>query len=148
MKIPVECIETRQDSNIVVSDKGSKNNRSKFRLKIIGNASVQVITVDGCAIKEGVRCDYLLIPLKGKKLPIKELYIELKGTDIKHAVEQIARSIELLTTGREVEKLCFVAVNRSPLTSPEIQKLKKRLKRKHNAKLTVKSGEIVYSHCS
>jgi hypothetical protein len=143
MKIPPECEKIRDDSSIVISDPGSKNNRSKFRLNNLQKASISVIRVDGCAIKTGIRCDYLLgLPSK------QEIYIELKGSDIKHAVEQLARSIEMLSCHNELGgKLCFVASTKCPINSTEIQVLKKKFRKKYNAKLTIKNGEIIHEYC-
>lgn len=142
MKIPLECQTTEKKPNIVISDPTSKNRRSKFRLENPQKASIQVIEVDDCTITQGVRCDYLLILPNGQ-----ELYIELKGSDVQHAVKQIARTIEKLTQSQSATKLCFIASTRCPINSAQIQTLKKRFKKKYNAKLTVKNGEIVH-RCS
>jgi len=56
-----DCETVSTDPNIVVSDPGSRNNRSKFRLHNPKRASIRVVQVDGCVIKEGIRCDYLLL---------------------------------------------------------------------------------------
>lgn len=120
-----DCETVSSDPNIVVSDLGSRNNRSKFRLHNPKRAPIKVVQVDGCVVKEGVRCDYLLVLPDGQ-----ELYIELKGSDVKHAVEQIAKSINLLTCNcRSVVKLCFIASTRCPINSTEIQNIKKNLGR-------------------
>jgi hypothetical protein len=52
-----DCETVSTDPNIVVSDPGSRNNRSKFRLHNPKRASIRVVQVDGCVIKEGIRCD-------------------------------------------------------------------------------------------
>lgn len=136
------CETVSSDSNIVVSDPGSRNNRSKFRLYNPKRAAVKVVQVDDCLIKEGIRCDYLII------LPNEqEIYVELKGSDVKHAVEQIARSIDLLACScYPILKLCFIASTRCPINSTEIQNLKKKFKQKYNAQITIKNGEITHSY--
>lgn len=58
-----QCEETRKDSKIVIKDAGSKNSRSKFRLENPDKTKVKIIKVDDCVIKEGKRCDYLVILL-------------------------------------------------------------------------------------
>ena len=138
MKSFPDCETVRSDTNIVVVDPGSRNNRSKFRLQNPKRASIRVVQIDDCVIKEGIRCDYLLI------LPDEqELYIELKGSDVKHAVEQIARTIDLLAChSQSILKLCFIASTRCPINSAEIQNLKKKFRQKYNAKLVIKTGEI------
>lgn len=135
------CETVTSDPDIVVSDPGSKNKRSKFRLRNSKRNSIKVIQVDSCAIKNGIRCDYLLI-LPNKK----ELYVELKGSDVKHAVKQIARSIDLLSCNcQSVVKLCFIASTRCPINSTDIQILKKKFRKEYNAKLIIKNGEIIYN---
>lgn len=136
------CEKISSDSNIVISDPASRNNRSKFRLCNVGQASIRVVQVDGCAIKEGMRCDYLIV------LPNQqEIYVELKGSDVRHAVEQIFKSMDLLTCNcHSLLKLCFIASTRCPINSTEIQNLKKKFRQKYNALLTIKNGEITYSY--
>ena len=134
-----ECEKVNKNPNIVLSDPGSKNKYSKFRLDNPKKLKIRVIQVDDCVIKQGVRCDYLII------LPDNlEIYVELKGKDVEHAVQQIESSIKQLTENLSAEKLCFVASTRCPINSPQIQKLKKNFKRSYNAKLTIKNGEIIH----
>ena len=134
-----ECEKISKNSKIVLSDSGSKNKQSKFRLDNQKKAKIRVVRVDDCAIKQGLRCDYLLI------LPDNlEIYVELKGKNVEHAVKQLESSIKQLTDSLSAEKLCFVASTRCPITSPQIQKLKKNFKRNYNAKLTIKNGEITH----
>ncbi len=134
-----DCEKINQNSKIVISDPGSKNSKSKFRIDNPKKLKIRVIKVDNCVIKQGIRCDYLVI------LPNSlEIYIELKGKDIGHAAEQIEASIKKLTVSLSAKKLCFIASTRCPLTSPQIQKLKKNFKRDYNATLTIKNGEITH----
>ncbi len=137
-----DCKTVSSDPNIVVSDPSSRNNRSKFRLHNPTRASIRVVQVDDCVVKEGIRCDYLLV------LPSEqEVYIELKGSDVKHAVEQIAKSIDLLACNcHPVIKLCFIASTRCPINSTEIQNLKKKFRQKYNAQITIKNGEITHTY--
>lgn len=138
------CETVSSDPNIVVSDPSSQNNRSKFRLHNPKRASIKIVQVDDCVVKEGIRCDYLIILPSGQ-----EVYIELKGSDVKHAVEQIARSIDLLACNcHSVVKLCFIASTRCPINSTEIQNLKKKFRQKYNAQITIKNGEITHSYDS
>ncbi|VEP15317.1 conserved hypothetical protein [Hyella patelloides LEGE 07179] len=115
-----DCETINKNPNIVISDPGSKNNKSKFRLDNPKKLKIRVIQVDDCVITQGTRCDYLII------LPNSlEIYIELKGKDVKHAIEQIEASIKQLTASLSAKKSCFIASTRCPLTSPQIQKFKK-----------------------
>lgn len=139
MSVFGECEEIINDSKIVRTDPGSKNKKSKFCLVNSKKTKVRVIRVDGCAIKEGIRCDYLII-LSNEQ----ELYVELKGSDVKHAVEQIEATIQKLTTNISTSKLCFISSSRCPITSTEIQNLKRKFKKNYQAKLIIKNGEITH----
>lgn len=140
------CEKIRKDSKIVITDPGSKNNRSKFRLENSKKLDVRVIQVDDCVIKQGMRCDYLVIitPSNDKSFDGQEIYIELKGSDVKHAVEQLATTIQKLTSNMSLSKLCFISSTRCPINSTEIQNIKKKFKQKYQAKLTIKNGEIIH----
>ncbi len=138
------CETISSNPEIVVSDPSSRNKRSKFRLYNPKRSSIKLVEVDDCVIKEGKRCDYLLILPNGH-----EVYIELKGCDVKHAVEQIARSIDLLACNcHPIVKYCFIASSRCPINSTEIQNLKRKFRQKYNAKLTIKNGEITHRYDS
>lgn len=141
-----DCEKIRKDSKIVITDPGSKNNRSKLRLENPKKLEIRIIQVDDCVIKQGMRCDYFVIaPTNNKSLNEQEIYIELKGSDVKHAVEQIATTIHQLTDNMSASKLCFIASTRCPINSTEIQNIKKKFKNKYQAKLTIKNGEIVHT---
>ena len=74
-------------------------NRSKLTLENKDRVESTKILVDGCKIKgENIRCDYLHIA-KGI-----EMFIELKGQDIKHAMKQIIRSMEILSDNIKTQK--------------------------------------------
>ena len=139
------CEKIRKDTKIVITDPGSGNNRSKFRLENPQKLEIRVIQVDDCVIKQGMRCDYLIIaPSKDKPSDVQEIYIELKGSDVRHAVEQIATTIQKLGSNMSASKLCFIASTRCPINSTQIQNLKKKFRKEYNAKLTIKNGEIVH----
>ncbi len=48
--------------------------------------------IDGVIIKEGSKCDYLLLDMTDQKA----YFVELKGHDINQAAEQIRTTIEVL----------------------------------------------------
>ena len=123
---------------IINTAKQSKTEKD-LNKNYIQRAEVRVIKIDGCVIKKGKRCDYLVILSSGE-----ELYIELKGSKVSYAVEQILASIPELTADKSKEKLGFICSTRCPINSTETQKLKKNVKKKYNLKLTIKNGEIVY----
>ena len=50
------------------------------------------IKIDGCQITDGIRCDYLILDHCHN-----EYFVELKGKDLPHAVEQLEASIQQLS---------------------------------------------------
>ena len=81
------------------------------------------------------------------KMNEQEIYVELKGSDVKHAVEQIATSIKQLTDNMQLLKLCFIAFiasTRCPINSTEVQNIKKKFKKQYQAKLIIKNGAIIH----
>ncbi len=117
-------------------------NRSKLTLENKDEVESRKIHVDGCKIDdENIRCDYLHIA-KGI-----EMFIELKGQDIKHAMKQIVRTMELLSINlQKQEKINYIICTKSPLAGPEIQNFKREFKKKYNATLIVRSSPFKNSY--
>ncbi len=67
--------------------------KRKYTLNNTSEKYVCTVKVDGCLITEGARCDYLIINCDESVA----YYVELKGKDFLYAIEQITRSIELLS---------------------------------------------------
>jgi hypothetical protein len=86
------------------------------------------LRVDDCLIKEGQKCDYLLINVNNKTL----YFIELKGSDLIKAVDQIDRTLDILLPKIEHQKVngrvVLSRVSTPDLVSSRYIKLKKRLK--------------------
>lgn len=130
MNIPDKCQRKTKERRVVVEEKLSKITFINDSLQ-----QVTVVTVDGCAITEGIRCDYLLIDNINK-----EYFVELKGKDIKRAVSQLERTIEVLSKDKQRQaKWCFIISTRCPLFTTEIQNLKIKFKRRYNSTLIIKN---------
>ena len=129
------------------------NNR---KLKIAENASVMYvinnqrkgyhdIQIDGCDITEGYKCDrgvYLVETNAG-------LLVELKGSDVAHAVEQLAESLgkyksKLSQLGASVQ--CFVISCNNPLSSTASQNVKIKFKKKHGVSLRIERSNFSYEY--
>lgn len=98
--------------------------------------------VDGCLITDnGSKCDYLLLNITKKV----SYFIELKGSNLIKAVEQIDRSIDLLHKDFKdysVEaRIVLTRVNTTDLKNTKLIKLESKL-RKHNGQLLKKSGQL------
>lgn len=131
MNIPPDCEARTRNRRIVLEE-----NSRKITFTNDTCQEVRRIRIDGCVITDGIRCDYLLID----SIEI-EYYVELKGSDVKHAVEQLKRTIELVSKEQwRQQKFCFIISSRCPLLTPKIQELKVRFKKKYNAELIIKNN--------
>ncbi len=100
-----------------------------------GRRRVRKIRVDDCAIKDGVRCDWLVIAQDGK-----EHFIELKGRDVRHAIEQLKASIPKLSADPKNSPKCsYIICTRCPLSGTDIQNYQKRFLKAFKSRLDVKT---------
>ena len=113
-----------------------KEQRSSLTLINKDQVASVKIHVDGCEIDDnGIRCDYLHL---AKEI---EMYIELKGQDLAHAMDQIIRTIGLLSKDvRNQAKISYIICTRSPLTSTEIQIYDRQFRARFNSRLIIKSS--------
>ncbi len=128
MKIKKKCIEILSIPKIVCEE-----NNQKIIFINKSRKQVSKIHVDGCQITEGKRCDFLIL------YNHNEHFIELKGSDIKHAIMQLSESIKIL--GSSINKrYCYIISNRCPLSSAELQVHRLILKKNFNSDLIVKNS--------
>ena len=113
-----------------------KENKSILTLVNVNQAKSECVHVDGCEINDtGIRCDFLHLA-KGI-----EMYIELKGQDLVHAMNQIHRTMSILSSDvKKQPKISYIICTRSPLTSTEIQGYSRKFKELYNSKLVIKSS--------
>jgi hypothetical protein len=138
MKSLPECEEYRFDKKIVLQE-----NKSKIVFVNPNQDKILIIKIDGCVISDEktLRCDYALIP--SDQL---EIYVELKGSDILHAVKQIESTIELLSDNpQKIKKLCFVVSTRVPKQTTSVQQMQSKFKKKFNASFRVKNVQDEYN---
>lgn len=135
-----ECEKTSSNKLISLAE-----NKSNLVIENPNQFKVCVVQVDGCAIKEGKRCDYLVIPDQQDIKKVIEIYIELKGSKILHAIEQLEATIKKLSDDpAKQEKVCIIVSSQSPLITTKIQNFKKDFKKKYNAKLEFKNRNYTY----
>ena len=72
------CISETTDSQIKFEE-----NKRKIIFRNPQRLPYERVDVDGCTINDGVRCDKLLLSADERE----ERYIELKGTDVMHAID-------------------------------------------------------------
>ncbi|MEJ5279466.1 hypothetical protein WH299_09330 [Pseudomonas sp. MYb541] len=107
--------------------------KSVFQVLNKGRRNLERHQVDGCLIVDGIKCDWLLVDTDSGR----EIYIELKGSDIKHAVDQICETIGALTKSAKDVKLGYVICTKCPLDSTAVQRLKKAVLLSHKLRLRV-----------
>ncbi|MCX5965163.1 MAG: hypothetical protein NT070_19165 [Cyanobacteria bacterium] len=132
MKSLSACEEYKSDTRLVLQE-----NKSKITFLNPNQYQILIIRVDDCVIKdkEILRCDYAIVPCDEV-----EIYVELKGSDISHAVKQIESTIRLLSDDpQKIKKLCFVVSTRVPKHSTSVQQLKSQFKKKFNASFRIKN---------
>jgi len=113
-----------------------KEMKSKLTLENTDQVESESVKVDGCEINDkSIRCDFLHI---AKDI---EFYIELKGQDLEHALDQIRATIKRLSNNIKLyPKKSYIICTRSPLSSTEIQNYKREFKKDYNSELIIKSS--------
>lgn len=133
--IDAACIRVTRDPLISLREK-----KSVFLFCNTDRKEITCIQVDGCAIKEGVKCDHLVID------DASEYFVELKGCDVKHAIDQLEATIKQLSLDPiQGKKYAFIVSTRCPMTGADIQQLKKQFKIRFNAELIIKNSPLKFS---
>lgn len=136
MTIPVGCVLVRTHKRISVSESGRT-----FTLVNPKQIKISVVTVDGCAIREGERCDYMYSSSSGR-----ELYLELKGSDIRKAVAQIQASVlQLSPKGSRKLRTAVIVSSRVPSEDTSTMIAKRKLIQEVVASLRIKNGSLEVS---
>jgi len=130
MKIKEKCIEVLKTTKIVCEE-----NKRKVTFINSSNISVTKMRVDGCQIIDGGKCDFLVF------YDDKEHFIELKGSDINHAIKQLIRTIETLGSKDCKKRISYIISSRSPLSAAEIQVNRIKFRKKLNSDLIVKNRQ-------
>jgi hypothetical protein len=98
--------------------------------------TVRRVVIDDCVITEGLRCDYLLINDSSV-----EHFVELKGSDVRHALAQLERTIKHVSVDvSQGKKKAFILSTRCPLASPEVQAYQLAFSKKYKAALVIGSS--------
>lgn len=129
-----DCITTVTHKIVVFSDKKSK---CTFRIINDKQRKIEKHRVDGCRIIDGDKCDWLAIDVESSK----EIYIELKGKNIKHAIEQLCTTVDKLSPNKTSKKLAYAMLTRCPISAQKIQIEQKKVLKSHQIVLEVKTIE-------
>ncbi len=123
------CITPTTDSQIKFEE-----NKRKVIFWNPERKPYQKVLVDACTIKDGIRCDGLL--LSGDEH--EERYIELKGTDVMHAIDQLEATIVRLGEFEGNRHSYVISTNVAPACTTKIQNRKFRFKKEYNSDLVVR----------
>jgi hypothetical protein len=135
------CFEFAEQKNKIVTCSDRKSS-TKY---IYENDSLDTLSkyrVDGCLINDDdSKCDYLLL----NRTKEVSYFVELKGSDLIKAVEQINRSIDILHKDFKeysVEaRIVLTRVNTTDLKSAKLIRLESKLK-KLNGKLIKQTRQL------
>ena len=123
--IPDQCEVDTEGLEVVFEEKHRKmiyHNPKKKKCR--------KVQVDGCAITEGLKCDKLLLYSDDKEKAV-ESYVELKGEDVSHAIDQIMATIPQIHKKDNKVQAFIVPTNYSPNISGKKQKMIQELKKKY-----------------
>lgn len=128
------CIRPSTDSQIKFEE---------FNRKIIflnpNKELYQKVQVDGCTIIDGVKCDKLLLSADEHE----ERYVELKGTDVMHAIDQLEATILRLGEFEDNRHSYVICTNVAPAYTTQIQKKQMLFKKRYKSELVVREKQIM-----
>lgn len=131
--LPAECIERHSKKRFVVEE-----NQSKVVFENARRHDIDQIEVDGCAIVEGRRCDWLI----NVDATNQSIFVELKGSKVPHAVDQLTHAHEQLRDVRKQKVTWVISSQRCPLTSTEVQSLTIKLRKHKGVSLIVRNSPV------
>ena len=128
------CIVKTKESNIKFEE-----NQRKIIFQNPSRLVYQKVDVDGCTITgKAIRCDKLLLSSDEHR----EYYVELKGTDVKHAISQIEGTIKKLGEFDDCRRAYIISTNVAPAFTTYIQMKAKSFKDKFKALLIVRERQL------
>lgn len=130
------CISEITDSQIVF-----KENNRKIIFLNPQRLPYERVDVDGCTINEGVRCDKLLLSADERE----ERYVELKGTDVMHAIDQLEETIKRLGEYTDNRHAYVISTNVAPAINTKRQAKIKYFKERYCAELKIQEKQLKVS---
>jgi hypothetical protein len=136
-----QCAELKRGDKIVVEHEKSKC-KALFHNK--SNKKFRLIKIDGCVIKSEkgnnpIRADWML----EEQEDFRSVIIEIKGSDIKHAYNQIVATKKFVEKAGYRNKLSSIIVcNKVPSFTTEDQDYSLKMRKEHKMKLKIKSKKL------
>ncbi len=129
-----KCIRDRDKSKIISASEKGKT----FKIVNKSEKNFLKLLVDDCLIKNhDIRCDYLFLNCDDDIA----YFLELKGRNINHAIEQLSNSIDLIKPQFNSFKSINSYIVLSKVNTPDVNSSKMIKFRK---KLQNLNGELVY----
>lgn len=132
-----DCARSGNDSRPKISE-----NHSVMYIKNSSRKDYVVIVVDGCEITEGCKCDNGIYLVDSAE----SLFVELKGSDIKHAAKQLNETLAHYDFKRKNGVKCFIITSNNPLSKTEAQQLKFRFRQENGVALYIEKSGFEYSY--
>jgi hypothetical protein len=142
------CIELLSHSKIKVHDKGTNVSAVFLNPE---RRIVQRIRMDGCMVPAGQTAADFLVSLPS----IIDVIVELKGTDLRRAFEQVEATVEFLEHRRKIQKKppnspltsILIVCSEFPSKNPRIQRKRDTLGKRgfHLLVSTHNGGELSFS---
>ena len=130
------CISQTTDSQIRFEE-----NKRKIIFLNSQRLPYERVDVDGCTINDGVRCDKLLLSADERE----ERYVELKGTDVMHAIEQLEETIKRLGEYTDNRHAYVISTNVAPAIDTKRQVKIKYFKERYCAELKIQEKQLTVS---
>ena len=119
-----------------------KEQQTLYRLEFDRRRSIVVFHIDGDIVKTGNKCDFLVLAKQEENSPEedwKAIFVELKGTDVVHALTQLDASMSdsRLNHPSITERHARIVAKSFPSSksNPKFEKAKRDFKIKHKCSL-------------
>jgi hypothetical protein len=132
---PPDCTERHSKRRFVVEE-----HRSKVVFENDERHKIDQIEVDGCAIVDGPRCDWLINDDESQQ----SVFVELKGSNVPHAVQQLAHAHDGLREIRKPNVTWIISSQRCPLTSTDVQSLTIKLRKHKGVRLILRNSPVTF----
>lgn len=142
--VPEQALQVR--AKISVSENGKR-----YLLATNGKEPSVVYTVDGNIVKEGQRCDKLVLVKKSAKdvTPEQwtESFVELKGVDTNHAIDQLRQTLKNTIfkhpSNDDIRARIVAQSFPSNKSNPTMEKAKQEFRKNYNCDLRgMKTGQV------
>lgn len=136
-KFDVACVEETSVSKIKLEECGRK-----VVFLNPANDAHHVTRVDGCVIKSGSRADWIV-----SRAGVGHVIVELKGTDVGHAIQQIEATAAFCTAKSLIDGPvgALIMCRQVPKAMSSLQAATHRLRKKFGVALRVSSSSYEFS---